>query len=274
MNAKDAIRELSEKLEPARREFALSLYRESFRLIDSQVMNSSSIFWKLPNHILLNLDRLLSADPLRLSAFFRLAHSRRHHIAQQLLGESLPEDQVGFANLLAQCYTPSPTDVRDHGLLERPEPLSPLNRRQLMRYIRESGKDFFKRENDNTDRNEPKRRVFRVPADPWYVEIAIELSDLLSQILIECDVRIGLGPLSLDRQLSLHSILGVGLLGCDFAEPGEEQAVATTLVGATRLLVDLLRGILAGLDPGVPIADIKRIEGEWISWFASKRTRH
>lgn len=141
-----------------------------------------------------------------------------------------------------------------------------------MRTVLEAGGDIFQRKNETTDPNERGRKIFRVPVDPWYVQVAVDFTDPLAQVSVESDVCIGMGPLDLARQLSLHSVMGIGSLGCDFAQPGQEQTVATVLVEQTRFLIDLLKGILVELNPGPPVEEIKRIEANWIAWFLARHS--
>jgi hypothetical protein len=272
-NPKDALRALSHRLDPARREFAILLYQRSAELIQHQVLDSSSLFWRLPNHVLMNLERLLGGGSTKLRDFFLQAHSRRHHVARTLLGEAPTKESTEFDEILGRCYQPTKADIRESGLAEPVDPLPALNRAKLIRRIVENGHDVFQR-NEESDPNEPGTHRFRIDVHPWFVSITVELAHPLRQISVECDTRIGIGPLSLERQLCLHSILGIGPQGCDLAEPGQERLVADVLVGETRLVVEILKDVLAGVETNVSVEEVRKIETDWIAWLSeARRTR-
>jgi len=218
-----------------------------------------------------NAERLLGGDSTKLLDFFALAHARRHHVARGLLGEVPVGESAEFTEMMGRCYQPNRLDICERGLVEIPDPLPTLNRAKLIRGIIKRGQDIFIPSEEETDPNEPGTRLFRVYIDPWYLSLHIDFADLLTQVSVECDARIGMGPLSLDRQLSLHSVFGIGGLGVNLAEPGQEEGVADVLLNETRLLVKMLRDALTGLDPGVPIEEVKRIEAGWIEWLSEVR---
>jgi RHS repeat-associated protein len=58
MASKDLMRSLSLRLEPARAEFRLRLYRSSLGILDEQVLDDSSLFWKVPSRVIRNLRKL------------------------------------------------------------------------------------------------------------------------------------------------------------------------------------------------------------------------
>jgi len=270
MDANDAIRTLSRRLDPARREFATRLYRRSLSIIEPLVLDSASLFWMLPNHFLVNLGRLLGNDQARMLYFFNCAHSRKHHVALTLLKEGQTESQEWFTETLARCYQPKSEDIRGKGLIDTPYNPPRLNRKSLIHSLNQHGHNLLQQ--DETDPAEPGRLLFRNNMDPWYVQTAIDFTGPLAQVSVECDVCIGMGPLHLERQLSMHSILGVGpLVGCDLAEPGQEKSVAIVLVEQIRFVLQILEDVLAKLDPGVSVEEIRKTEAEWIAWLSEAR---
>src|SRR5690349_126065 len=121
------MKELSKKLEPARERFAVRLYQSSTKLVEEQAFDSGSLFWQLPNHVLINLEGLLGSHTTTLQDFFKQAHTRRHYVARGILGESIPEVNDEFGDILRRAYQPSISDMRN-GLVSAPEPLPVLNR--------------------------------------------------------------------------------------------------------------------------------------------------
>src|SRR5690348_3637297 len=228
MNAKDAIKALSERLDPARRQFAIRLYKRSARLVETQAYDSASLFWQLPNHVLANLERLLGSNTTKLRCFFKEAHARRHHIARTALGKSVANEINNFEEILTSAYQPTLAQMRN-GLVLPSDPLARLNQAKLVRSIAQEGQELF-RHKELPDPNERGTHRFRVDMHPWYVRVTVEFARVFSQASVECNACIGLGPLSLERQLCLYSILGIGPQGCDLAEPGQEAQVAKVLV--------------------------------------------
>ena len=265
--SKRLMQELSQRLESVRDEFKLRLYHWSLDIIEGQTSADDSLFWKVPSRVIRNLHRFLSdeQDPLR---FFLLCHGYRHRSVLSRLGQAVPSDE-GLSSILRRCIDPSGTDVTQRGLLPLSTPVPRLNRRKLHSAIRLRLAPAFL---ETTDPSDHREWSFERRIRSWRL-VARATSSSDSQLDLEFDVILGMGDLSLARQLSLHRLLGIGPSAWDLVVPGEEEKAADLVGEYSEFLASAFSGLLADLVPGVTEEDVRQAESEWKAWVQEMRAK-
>lgn len=260
MATNELMRQLSQRLDPARQEFGRREREWAFKLIHIQIPDDLSLFWQLPSHFVGNLRKFLSASSEDRLGFFLACHSHRykHQIAE--LGVRIPDWKAAEA-LSKRCYSPSEADVRKFGLIPFPYSSPRLNHRKLLTAVRQHVEPVFGSEL-NRDPNDPSEWVYRVEFGAWQIFTILDASGSPFQFRLEHDIRLGMGDLGLRRQLSLHGVLGIGA-GWDIAVPGEEQSVGILASEYCRFFIAALPRLLDGLEPGISREEIRRAEEEW-----------
>jgi hypothetical protein len=263
------MRSLSRRLEPVRVEFGLRLYHWSLRVLEQQVCDDSSLFWRVPSRVIRNLHQLFSGDeddPLR---FFLIRHACRYQGALMHLGQPIPSDE-GMSQLLRRCIDPSGSDVSRRGLLPLSTAVPRLNRRTLHAALGARLVPVFEEKTDQSDRGE---WLFEARTGPWIFVARYSTSISLFQIDLEFDVVLGMGDLSLSRQLSLHRLFGIGPSAWDLARPGEEEATAALINEHSRFMLTSLSTLLEDLDPSITKEEVLQAENEWRQWLAESRAQ-
>jgi len=263
------MRSLSLRLEPARAEFRLRLYRWSLGILDEQALDDSSLFWKVPSRVIRNLHKLFETGEEDRMRFFLIRHACRHQWAITHLGQpTLSPDEV--PPLLNRCIDPSGTDVIKNGLLPLSTPVPRLNRRKLHAATKAILAPIF---TEKTDPAEPGEWSYETCAGPWKILVRISTSSSDFQVDLEFDVLLGMGDLHLDRQLSLHRAFGIGPSAWDLSEPGDEQGIAELIGEYCRFMVSSLSGLLTDLDPGISRDEVRQAEEEWKQWLGEVRAQ-
>jgi len=266
MATKNLMRILSVRLEPVRAEFRLRLYRWSLGILGYQVLNDSSLFWKVPSRVIRNLHKLFETGEEDRMRFFLIRHACRHHWAVSHLGQpTLSPDEV--PPLLTQCIDPSRVDVIKKGLLPLSTPVPRLNRRRLHAATKASLAPILE---EKTDRADPREWLYEAFNGPWRILVRITGSSDF-QVDLEFDVLLGMGDLHLDRQLSLHRVFGIGPSTWDLSEPGDEPRIAELIEEYCRFMVSSLSGLLTDMDPGISSDEVRQAEEEWKQWLNEVR---
>jgi hypothetical protein len=119
----------------------------------------------------------------------------------------------------------------------------------------------------------PGEYVQAVVCGPWTIETALCLRTRNFQLELSHDVRISPGGPYIDRQLSLHGILGVFVSAWDTALPGDEEIVAQQVGEYNRFMVGNLGKLLDGIEPEVSRSEVEEAVQEWIRWLDEKSSR-
>jgi hypothetical protein len=269
MASKDLMNRLSQRLEPIREEFELRLYRESLGLIEPQSTDDRSLFWRLPNRAIRNLQKFLAEDLEERVRFFMIAHACRNRRVAARLGQPvIGEEEI--LEVLRRCVDPAALDVTQKGFLPLSTPVLPLNRRHLKTAIRRSLGSQFE---EKVDISEPNERLYETRSGPWQVAALIDLRGEHFQVQLEFEISLGMGDLTLSRQLSLHSLFGTGRTAWDMASPGEEEDVAELIAKYSSFMLHLLGPILCNLDPGILPEEVALAEKEWKEWLMEVRAK-
>ncbi|HTS04332.1 MAG TPA: hypothetical protein VMP68_02035 [Candidatus Eisenbacteria bacterium] len=267
MASKDLMNRLSKRLEPIREEFELSLYRKSLELIEPQSIDDGSLFWRLPNRGLRNLHKFFLGDVDERLRFFIIAHACRNHRVATRLGQPVLEGEE-ILEVLRRCRNPTVSDVTERGFIPPSTPILPLNRRRLNTAIRTRLGTQFE---EKVDVSEPNERSYESHSGPWQFAALIDTRGEHSQVQLEFEISMGMGDLTLSRQLSLHSLFGVCGTSWDLARPGEEGNVAELVGEYSFFMLDLLAPILRNLDPGILPEEVALAEKEWKEWLTEVR---
>jgi hypothetical protein len=266
MASKDLMRSLSKRLEPSRDEFKLRVCHWSLGILEEQVRDSSSLFWKLPNRVIRNLHQLFKSDEAELVRLLLVRNSRKLSAAAHGDLPALSEEEL--SPLLRRCVDPAGADVNQRGMLPLSTQIPRLNRRKLRSAVRTSLASFF---DEKTDYSEPSEWFYEARCGSWYLLAVIYTSSSYSQVDLEFDVRLGMGDLSLARQLSLHRLLTIGPTTWDLSEPGEEGKVAELVNEHCRFMLRSMTPLLADLNAGISWEEVTQAEKEWKEWLAEVR---
>jgi|SRR5579863_1876115 len=263
MVPKDLMDSLNRRLEPVRDHFGLQIYQRSLELVQPQVEDDSSLFWMVPSRVIVNLHRLFKSRAEDRLRFFLIRHACRHRNEIMHLGQSIPSDEeVSFA--LRRCIDPQGSDVSQIGLLPLSTPVPRLNRRKLRSFTKMKLAPMFE---EATDPSEKGEWLYETQSGPWRILARIQTPSSGFQLDLEFDVLLGMGDLSLSRQLSLHQLLGIGPSTWDLAEPGEEENLAALVGEYCRFLLDFLTPLLRDLEPGISREEVLLAEREWKLWL-------
>jgi hypothetical protein len=267
MISKDLMRSLSLRLEPVRQELKLRLYRSSLELIESQASDDASLFWKVPNRKVRNLRKLLGPDPDNRLNFFIIAHACRHKWA--LSQQEQPVVDCGeVLATLKRCTTPSKSDIEQRLLLPLETSVPKLNRRRLNSEVSKNLKFAFE---ENRDPSEPTESTYTLRKGRWHISAVVDLRAADAQASLEFELALGMGDLTLARQISLHSLLGIGQTSWDMAMPGQEGEIAVTIAEYCQFMIPFLSSSLKDLNPGIGDDEVTRAEREWLSWLDEVR---
>lgn len=267
MASKDLMRNLSARLEPIREEFTLRLYHWSLGILEQQVSDDVSLFWRLPSRIIRNLHQLVEADGENGLRFFLIRHGCRNRSALSRLGQLVPSDEEETA-LMNRCIDPPERDVRRSGLLPLSTPVSRLNKDKLKSAIRARLRPISE---ENLDPSEPYEPTYATHAGPWQIITMIDMRAPYSQAQLDFDIRLGMGDLSLARQISLHALFGIAQSAWDLAKPGDEEEIARMIEEHCRFMVPALSNLLVDLDPGISRQEVVQAEEEWKQWLIESR---
>jgi hypothetical protein len=277
MASRDLMLNLNTRLEPIREKFGFHLYRWSAGILEQQALDEASLFWKVPSRMIRNLHQLLKIENANDLRFFLILHGCHHQRVLSQLGQEIPSHEEEVA-MLKRCIDPPEQDVRRSGLLPLSAPMSRLNKRKLNSAIRARLSRFF---NEDFDPSLPNERDYEARNGAWQIIARIDTRASCSQVEIEFDIRLGMGPLSLARQVSLHGVFGIGPSGWDLAKPGDEEEIAQLVEEYCQFMVPALSSLVKELDPGISIEEVSKAEQEWAQWLkliraerASRRSRH
>jgi hypothetical protein len=269
MASKDLMRSLSLRLEPIRAEFKLRLYSWSLGIIEKQILDDSSLFWKVPSRVIRNLRGLFRAGEEDAMRFCLIRHACRHQLAMSHFGwPTLSPEEV--PPLLNRCIDPPSGDIGKMGLLPLSTPVPRLNRRKLHSATKSILAPILE---ERTDPADPGEWLYETRIGQWGVVARISVSSSDFQVDPNFDVRLGMGDLHLDRQLSLHRAFGIGPSAWDLCEPGDEEAVAQLIGEYCQFMVSSLSGIVADLDPGISNEEVRQAEDEWKQWLNEVRAK-
>ncbi len=263
---------LSQRLEPVRDKFRFLIYQASLEIVGPQVTDDSSLFWTVPSRVITNLHRLIRSRNEDRLGFFLIRHACRHQNVVTHLGQSIPSDE-DVSITLQRCIDPQGLDVSQKGLLPLSMPVPRLSRRKLHSFTKIELAPLFEEKTDPSDTSE---WLYETQSGPWCILVRIQTPTSGFQLDLEFDVLLGMGDLSLSRQLSLHRILGIGPSAWDLAEPGKEEKVAELVGEHCLFMVRFLSPLLCDLDPGISNDEVIRAEHEWKEWLnqvRSERTR-
>lgn len=267
MGSKDLMRSLSSRLAPIREEFKLRLYKSSLGIIEQQTCEESSLFWGVPSRVVSNLNRLLASEGEDFLRFFLLSHACSHQWAVSRLGQTVPSsDEV--VSIVKRCIAPSDSDVMRRGLLPLSTSVPQLNRRNLQSAINLNLRDSWQSEIDPA---EPRQQSHSRRVGCWQLSALVETPGPHAQLILEFDIRLGLGDLSLARQLSLHGLFGIGGAAWDLGRPGDEDKLGALIKKHCEFMFDLLSPLLTELDAGIMPAEVAQAEMEWKEWLAEVR---
>lgn len=258
---------LSQRLEPVRDKFTLLIYQASLEIVGLQVTDDSSLFWTVPSRVITNLHRLIRSRSEDRLGFFLIRHACRHQKVLTQLGQSIPPDE-DVSMTLHRCIDPHGLDVSQRGLLPLSLPVRRLSRRKLHSFTTIELAPPFE---EKTDPSEPSEWSYETRSGPWRILVRIQTPSSGFQLDLEFDLLLGMGDLSLSRQLSLHQMMGIGPSAWDIAEPGEEKKVAELLGEHCRFMVEFLSPLLCDLDPGISNDEVIRAEHEWKEWLDQVR---
>lgn len=274
MATKDTMTQLGSRLEPVREEFKSREYRWSLDLIESQIPDDDSLFWRLPFHLLKNLQRVLGPDRNDRTAFFYVIHGYRYR--QQLERAGIPVPDIsGEETILKQCMGPSEADVRERGLIPFPGTLctvSPqLNTRLFLRSLNKHLELVF---NTKPEWFAPGEWVYQHSYGPWFVRTWVFVGRGASQIQLEHDIalgRLGRGrDLDLRAQMSLHGVLAMANIW-NLVQAGKEEQMAQLAAEYCGFFRAALPTLLDGLDPGISPKEVSGAEEEWLQWYETVR---
>jgi hypothetical protein len=267
MVSKDLMRSLSQRLEPVRDHFSLQVYQRSLALVRPQVTDDSSLFWIVPSRVITNLHRLLGSQAEDRLRFFLVRHACRHQKVLTHLGQPIPPEEE-VSRVLRRCIDPQGSDVQS-GLLPLLTPVPRLNRRELHSLTKTKLAPLFEEKTDPSDKSE---WLYETQSGPWRILARIQAPAPGFQLDLEIDVLLGMGDLSLSRQLSLHQLLGIGPSAWDLAKLGDEDLVAELAGQHCRFMVDFLSPLLCGLEPGISREEVLQAEREWKEWLAQVKS--
>ncbi len=276
MASRELILNLNARLEPIREKFELYLYRWSVGIVEQQISDEASLFWKVPSRMIKNLHQLLKIENANDLRFFLILHGCRHQKALLRLGQEVPSHEEEVA-VLKRCIDPAESDVRRNGLLPFSAPIMRLNKRTLNSAIRARLSRFLK---EDFDPSLPNERAYEARSGAWQIVARIDTRASYSQVEIEIDIRLGMGPLSLVRQVSLHGLFGIGPTAWDLAKPGDEEEIARLVEEYCQFMVPALSSQVKELDPEISMEEVAQAEQEWMLWHkvvraerASRRSR-
>jgi hypothetical protein len=263
MASNDPIRNLSTRLEPVRAKFGLHVYHWSVGILEQQISNDNSLFWKVPSRVIRNLHQLSKTESGYDLRFFLIRHGCYHQRALSQLGQQVPSDDEAIA-ALKRCVDPSELDARRNGLLAFATPIRRLNKRTLNSAIRARLSRFL---NEDFDPSLPNERTYEARSGPWQIIAQIDTRASYAQVEVEFDIRLGMGPLSLARQVSLHRLFGIGPSAWDLAKPGDEEEIARLVEEYCQFMVAALSSLVKELDPEISMEEVAHAEQEWMEWL-------
>jgi hypothetical protein len=266
MASKDLMRSLSKRLEPIRDQFKTRLYRWSLSILNQQVMDDSSLFWRLPNRVIRNLRQLFNDDKEELVRLLLIRGSRILSTVAHLDLPVLSEDEL--SPVLNRCVDPSETDVSELGMLPLSTRVPGLNRRRLRSSVEAN---LISRFQEKADYSEPGEWFYEARCGSWLLVPVIYASSSDFQVELEFNVGLGMGPLSLCRQLSLHRLFAIGPTIWDLSQAGEEAAMAELISEHCRFMLDSLTPLLAEVAPGISREEVVQAEAEWKEWLVEVR---
>ena len=259
---------LSQRLQPSREAFAERLYQSSLSILEKQVCDNSSLFWRVPSRVVENLRRLLDDEAIDRLGFFLVSHALCHREVPERRDQPILSGESVIA-LMKRCVDPQGPDIR-RGLLALSTPIPRLNRRRLHSAVARSLAPSFEERTDLSDSTEWQ---FETRREPWWLICRIALSATHFQLDPTFDVLLGMGDLYLARQLSLHRMYGIGPGAWDLVRSAEEEDAAKSLAEYCGFMLSFLSGILVDLRPGISKEEVVRAEKEWKQWLAEVRTR-
>ena len=269
MVSKDLMRSLSLRLDLVRAEFRLRLYNWSLGIIEKQILENSSLFWNVPSRVIRNLRELLSADVDDRLRFFFVSHAYSYRLVLPGLQQPIPSNEEVMA-VMRRCVAPPQLDVTQNGFLPLSTPVSRLNRRKLHSATKSILAPILE---ERTDPADPGEWLYETCIGQWRVVARISVSSSDFQVDPNFDVRLGMGDLHLDRQLSLHRAVGIGPSAWDLCEPGDEEAVAQLIGEYCQFMVTSLAGLLVDLDAGISSEEVQQAEDDWKQWLNEIRAK-
>jgi hypothetical protein len=269
MVSKDLMRSLSLRLDLVRAEFRLRLYNWSLGIIEKQILDNSSLFWNVPSRVSRNLRELLSADVDDRLRFFFVSHAYSYRLVLPGLQQPIPSNEEVMA-VMRRCVAPPQLDVTQNGFLPLSTPVSRLNRRKLHSATKSILAPILE---ERTDPADPGEWLYETCIGQWRVVARISVSSSDFQVDPNFDVRLGMGDLHLDRQLSLHRAVGIGPSAWDLCEPGDEEAVAQLIGEYCQFMVTSLAGLLVDLDAGISSEEVQQAEDDWKQWLNEIRAK-
>lgn len=257
------MRQLSLKLEPVRREFERREQKWAVKLIHSEIPADTSLFWRLPDYKVKNLQKTLGSRGEDRVRFFLEYHSRLARRKATARTVALSAEPV-----LRRCSNPSETDVQNHGFIPIPRFSPKLNRRSLLAAMTRHVEPVLACEVDR-DPNDPGEWVYRTRFGDWQV-LTVACTASPWQFHLEHDIRLGKGDLYIRRQISLHGVLGIGA-GWNLVQLGEEDSVAQLTAEYCGFFLVALPELLAGLDSGISRKEVREAEREWKVWLEERQ---
>jgi hypothetical protein len=215
------IQSLSKRLDPIRAEFAMRIYKASLAILESQIRNEASLFWRSPSRLVQNLKKVLGANSEDRVRFFLICHGYRYRSFSGPLNIPVPNAEEQHA-ILKMCMHPSRSDVAQWQLLPLETPKPRIDQRKLNAAIQKHLGNSYQ---ETRDPNSPTERWFSTRVGAWQFVWLID-KPRHAQLSIELDVRIGMGPLSLARQISLTGFYGVAGHIWNLTSPGDEEHLA------------------------------------------------
>src|SRR5580704_14361132 len=99
------IQSLSKRLDPIRAEFAMRIYKASLAILESQIRNEASLFWRSPSRLVQNLKKVLGANSEDRVRFFLICHGYRYRSFSGPLNIPVPNAEEQHA-ILKMCMHP------------------------------------------------------------------------------------------------------------------------------------------------------------------------
>ncbi len=91
--------------------------------------------------------------------------------------------------------------------------------------------------------------------------------------MVDLDINIGMGPLSLARQLSLTGFFGIAGNVWDVTPIGDEEKLAAYFKEYSDFMMRFIGGAIADLDPQITPSEVADAEAEWKDWLEENRAR-
>jgi hypothetical protein len=269
MASKDLMRSLSLRLEPTRAEFRSRFCQWSFGILEQQVLDDSSLFWRVPSRVITNLHKLFKPGMEDRLGFFLVSHAYSYRLVLPTRQQPVLSNEE-VLTFMRRCIDPPKLDVSQDGLIPLSTPVPHLNRRKLHAATRAILAPIL---DEKTDTAEPGEWLYETCAGPWKILVRISTSSADFQVDLAFDVLLGMGDLHVDRQLSLHRAFGIGPSAWDLSEPGDEQRAAELIGEYCRFMVSSLSALLSDLDPGISTDEVQQAEKEWMQWLGEVRVK-